>query len=77
MLRPGDLSDLVPRMALNCNVPSEARVIRKVGSQAERGAYPGLRVIKSIKSPSLQRLTSLELSNGQISRGLLSSGQLS
>ena len=34
----------------------------------------GLRVIKSSKS---QRLTSLELSNGQINRGLLSRGQLS
>ena len=28
-------------MALNCNVLSEARAIRMVGSRAERGAYLG------------------------------------
>ena len=33
--------------------------------------------IKSLKSPWSQRLTSLELSNGQISIGLLSRGKLS
>ena len=40
-LRPRDLNDLVPRMAQYCNVPSEARVILKVGSRAERGTYLG------------------------------------
>ena len=48
------------------------------GPEQSEGPTYSLRVIKSLKSPYSQRLTSLELtcSNGQISRGLLSRVQL-